>query len=110
MHRLLINRRWIVIGEEGQVGTDPGSEADPRAKSNHQRGYRCRNTIISIVATNRPAPIPPPVLVTLDTVSPVSVTTVTVELAVADSNDRMMKIGMIQINRKNVVNRSSFSG
>jgi hypothetical protein len=30
-----------------------------RAKSNHQRGKRCLKTIISSVATNRPAVMPP---------------------------------------------------
>jgi hypothetical protein len=46
----------------------------------------------------------------LDTVSPVSVITVTVSLAVADSNDKMMTIGIAQISRNKVVTLSSFSG
>jgi hypothetical protein len=46
--------------------------------------------------------------VLLVTVSPVSVTTV--QLEAAETSDQMMAIGMIQINRTNVVNRSSFSG
>ena len=49
--------------------------------------------------------IPPPLLVI---VSPVSVTTV--QLDPAETSDQTIKIGMIQINRKNVVSRSSFSG
>jgi hypothetical protein len=35
---------------------------------------------------------------------------VTVELADAESSDRIMTIGMAQISRKNVVTLSSFSG
>jgi hypothetical protein len=81
-----------------------------RAKSNHQRGYRSRNPIISTVANQSPAAIPPPVLATSGTVSPVFATTITVELAVDESAARMIMIGMAQISRKNVVNRSSFSG
>jgi hypothetical protein len=54
--------------------------------------------------------MPAPFLDTLDKVSPVSVITVTVSLADADSKDRMMTIGMAQIRRKNVVTLSSFSG
>jgi hypothetical protein len=65
---------------------------------------------MSIVAMKSPVTIPPPVVVIRDTVSPDSVTTVAVESEVAESNDRMMMIGMAQISRKNVVNRSSFSG
>ena len=54
--------------------------------------------------------IPAPVLVTLVTVSPVCVITVTVSLAAADSNDTMMMAGMAQISRKNVETLSNFSG
>ena len=54
--------------------------------------------------------MPPLVLVTCDTVLPVSVTTVNVESAAAERSVRMMMIGMARISRKNVVTRFSFSG
>ncbi len=59
--------------------------------------------IINAVAVKSPAAIPPllPVIV-----CPVSVTTV--QLVAAETRDRMIMIGMIQINRKKVVSRSSF--
>jgi hypothetical protein len=87
------------------VPTSAPKRVSSRAKSNHQRGYRIRNTIISAVAMASPAVIPPPVV---RICSPVCVTTVSLPVAV--SRARMMTIGMIQIRRKNVVNRSSFSG
>ncbi len=62
------------------------------------------------VAMASPPAIPAPVLVARETTCPLSVTTVTVEVAVADSRDRMMAIGITQISRKKVVSRSSFSG
>ena len=39
-----------------------------------------------------------------------TITVVLVEPAVEEGSDATMAIGMIQINRKNVENRSSFSG
>jgi hypothetical protein len=111
MDRLLLDRRRVPVGEERNLGANPGTEGgSSRAKSNHQGGYRCRTTIISTVAANSPDMIPPPVRVTSDKVSPVSVTARTVELPVADSSDRTTAIGITQISRKNVVTRSSFSG
>jgi len=53
-----------------------------RAKSNHQRGYRLRNTIISPVAPANPL----------------------------DTSPRTIAIGMIVTSRKNVVSRLSPSG
>ena len=49
---------------------------------------------MSSVAPKRPAAMPPPVLVALDTTSPVLVTTVTVEVEVAESTERTIRIGM----------------
>ena len=65
---------------------------------------------MSSVAPKSPAAMPPPVSVARDTTSPVLVTTVTVEVEVAESSDRMMMIGMLANSLKKVVNRSSFSG
>ena len=65
---------------------------------------------MSSVATKSAARIPPPVLETSDTLRPVSVTTVAVELEVAESSDKTMTMGMLQISLKNDESRSSFSG
>ena len=72
-----------MIREQGHVGADPRPKScSSRAKSNHQRGYRTRNTIIRSVARNSPP----------------------------DSRLSMMAIGMTKISRKNVVSRLSLSG
>jgi hypothetical protein len=79
-------------------------------KSNHQRGYRCRKTIISIVAMNSPPAIPRPVVVILDITSPLSVITVTVSLAVAVSRARRTTIGIAQMSRNRVETLFRLSG
>ncbi len=62
------------------------------------------------MATARPPRIPPPLVVTRLTVSPVSVATYAVVSESAEISARMITIGMAQTSRKNVVNRSSFAG
>ena len=53
----LLQETWMAVIRNAE-------RFEPRAKSNHQRGYRRRNRIISKVAAKSPATIPPPVLAT----------------------------------------------
>ena len=62
------------------------------------------------VAAKSPKAIPPLLRETRDTTSPLSSTTIHVDVADAESSPRMIPIGIAQSSRKNVVKRSSVSG